>query len=151
MAYTMKHIYKEEFLPAFKALLKELKTIEKAGEESYIVRTLSYIVEASEIKEEEFIKNVQIELTNTDEVKVMTLAQQWMQQGMEKGYQQGQLDGIEKGKQEGKQEGKVETLYSIAMKLLTQGMTAKQIANLIGLPIQKINSLQFKKQNKKGS
>ena len=145
MGYTMKHIYEKNFLPALKNIVNNLQVIEKQGEMSYIYRILSYVVEASEIKEEELINTVKIGLSNLNEEKVMTLAEQLRQEGWQKGKQEG-LTLAEQFKQEGLQaglqKGKTEAFNQVAIKLLNQGINDSTIAAVTGLSLQEIINLK---------
>lgn len=71
------------------------------------------------------------------------------QQGYRIGHQEGFKDGVEKGKAEGRAEGKVEgqaegrdaAMTEVAKSLLAQNMPIDQIAQIVGLPLERIKSL----------
>lgn len=71
------------------------------------------------------------------------------QQGYRIGHQEGFKDGVEKGKAEGRAEGKVEgqaegrdaAMTEVAKSLLAQNMPIDQIAQIVGLPHERIKSL----------
>jgi predicted transposase/invertase (TIGR01784 family) len=130
-AYTMKHIYKKDFAPILKNIIDDLKHIERQGEMGYIYKTLSYIVEASEIKKEIFINNIKDGLSTINEEKLMTLAEQFRQEGKQQGIQ------------EGLHRGKEEALKTVAMNLLSQGLSVDKIVAATGLSAKEIKSLQI--------
>jgi len=81
MARFAKHIHDPDILPFLKRILSTLKEIESLGEEKYIFITLSYVVEAGKIKNEQgFIEAVTKELESIDEDKIMTLAEHFRQE-----------------------------------------------------------------------
>lgn len=71
------------------------------------------------------------------------------QQGYRIGHQEGFKDGVEKGKAEGRAEGKVEgqaegrdaAMTEVAKSLLALNMPFDQIAQIAGLPLERIKSL----------
>ncbi len=71
------------------------------------------------------------------------------QQGYRIGHQEGFKDGVEKGKAEGRAEGKVEgqaegrdaAMTEVAKSLLALNMPFDQIAQISGLPLERIKSL----------
>ena len=142
-AYVMKHIFEKDFLPALKDIINNLKDIETQGEMSYLYTTLSYIVEASEIKKEDFISTVKTGLSAITEETIMTLAEQFRQEGVQAGKQLGIQEGIQKGYHKGQLE-KINALKNISMKLLNQGMDPSQISTVTGLSIEEICSLKNK-------
>ena len=156
--YVMKHIFEQDILPVLKEAVKHLRPIEKSGEYSYIYKVLSYIVEASEIKTQDFINTVKTGLITINEEKIMTLAEQWREEGRqevmtlaeqwkEEGRQetmvlaeQWKREGVERGKLEGKQD----TLYTIVSRLFSQGMSVDQIAALVDLSVPDVKALKDK-------
>ncbi|OJX14356.1 MAG: hypothetical protein BGO77_05770 [Caedibacter sp. 37-49] len=89
-ALIAKHIKDPDILPTLKVAIDLFRKIENLGEkqyiEEYIYVTLSYVVEAAEIKDKEaFIETIRKGLTEINEDKIMTLAEQWKQEGLEKG------------------------------------------------------------------
>ena len=89
-ALIAKHIKDPDILPTLKVAIDLFRKIESLGEkqyiEEYIYVTLSYVVEAAEIKDKEaFIETIRKGLTEINEDKIMTLAEQWKQEGLEKG------------------------------------------------------------------
>jgi predicted transposase/invertase (TIGR01784 family) len=133
IARTMKHIYEKDFLPALKDLINDLRDIETQGEMNYIYTILSYIVEAGELDKQEFIQTVKTGLTQ--EVNIMTLAEQFKQEGRQEGYQKG-IALVEQKKRE--------VLKAVAIKLFNQGQTAKQISIITGLTSQEVDSIKKK-------
>lgn len=61
---------------------------------------------------------------------------------MDKKFDEGMQKGIEKGKAEGKAEGKTERDMEIAKAMLQKNMEVQIIADIIGLPRQKIEEMQ---------
>lgn len=152
-AYTMKHIYEKDFLPPLKVITNMLKPFEKHKEMGYICKIFSYIVEASEIKKEDFIDTVTIGLSNLNEVKIMTLAEQFRQEGRQEGLREGRTlaeqfrqeglqKGLHEGLQKGLQKGKAEAFNLVATKLLNQGMDEAAITAITGLSLQEIGTLK---------
>jgi len=138
IARTMKHIYEKDFLPALKDLINDLKDIETQGEMNYIYTILSYIIEAGELDKQEFVKTVKTGLTQVNEVNIMTLAEQFRQEGRREGKAEG-LAVAELLKQE--------AFKTVAIKLLSQGITFDQVANITGLSIQEIEQLKSNVSN----
>ena len=147
VAYTMKHIHNKNFLPILKSIINELKPIEEHDDMDYIYKTLSYIIEASEINKQDFINVVKTGLSISGE-KVMTLAEQFRQEGMQEGVQLGKQEGLQLGKQagilEGLQKGKLEAVKVIATNLFKKGMTVNQVSEFTGLPIFDAEKLKTK-------
>ena len=138
--YTMKHIFKKDLVPVLKNIINDIKPIEsQVGMEYYICRLLSYIIEASDIDEQEFVNIVKTGLTTINEEKIMTLAERLRQEGRQEGRQDGLQEGIEKGK--------FEALKAVAMTLFGQGMPIAQIAAVTGLSVQDIEQLKSKSTN----
>ena len=135
--YVMKHIFEKDFLPALKETVKYLRTIEKYGENSYIYTVLSYIVEASEIKTQDFINVVKTGLITINEEKIMTLAEQWREEG-----RQETMILAEQWKREGVERGKLEALKTTAVRLLDQGLDIDRIADITGLSVSEITVLR---------
>jgi predicted transposase/invertase (TIGR01784 family) len=100
---------------------------------NYIYTILSYIVEAGELDKQEFIQTVKTGLTQ--EVNIMTLAEQFKQEGRQEGYQKG-IALVEQKKRE--------VLKAVAIKLFNQGQTAKQISIITGLTSQEVDSIKKK-------
>lgn len=145
LAKTMKHIFAKDFLPVFKRLIIELKGLENDGELEYIYTILSYIFTAGRIIDlEEFRETVKSGLSNVDEEKVMTLAELCRREGRKIGLQEGLQQGRQEGKREGKREGKQEALQSviIALELIKQNLSVKQIAARTNLPIAEIEKIK---------
>jgi predicted transposase/invertase (TIGR01784 family) len=121
-----KHIKDPDILPVFKSAVSLFKNLEEVGHYDYIYVSLSYIMEAGEIRDREaFIETVKSHLESVDEDKIMTLADQWRHEGYQKGIHQ----GIEKGKLEGKKERDLE----IARALLLKGMDLMTISSITDL------------------
>ncbi len=134
--YTMKHIFKKNLIPILKNVITDIKPIENQdGMECYICRLLSYIMEVSDIDEQEFINIVKTGLTTINEDKIMTLAERLRHEGRKDGLQ----EGIGKGK--------LEALKAVAMSLYSQGMPVAQIAAVTGLSVQDIEQLKNKSAN----
>ena len=152
IARTMKHIYEKDFLPVLKEIVCDLKNIGGQDDIAYIHTVLSYIIEAGELDKQEFIQTVNAGLTQ--EVNIMTLAEQFRQEGRQEGYEKAKATLAEQFKREGyeeakamlakqfKAEGKLEAAKTIAGRLLRQGMTHTQIADIMGLSVQEVKNLK---------
>jgi predicted transposase/invertase (TIGR01784 family) len=152
IARTMKHIYEKDFLPVLKEIVCDLKNIGGQDEITYIHTVLSYIIEAGELDKQEFIQTANAGLTQ--EVNIMTLAEQFRQEGRQEGYEKAKATLAEQFKREGyeeakamlakqfKAEGKLEAAKTIAGRLLRQGMTHTQIADIMGLSVQEVKNLK---------
>ena len=121
-ALIAKHIKDPDILPTLKVAIDLFRKIESLGEkqyiEDYIYVTLSYIVEAADIKDKEaFIETIRKGLTEIDEDKIMTLAEQW--------------------KQEGRQAERLE----VARSMLQKGLDAQVIMEVTGLSEADISKL----------
>ncbi|MBN9344554.1 MAG: hypothetical protein BGO76_03440 [Caedibacter sp. 38-128] len=121
-ALIAKHIKDPDIMPTFKVAIDLFRKIESLGEkqyiEDYIYVTLSYIVEAADIKDKEaFIETIRKGLTEIDEDKIMTLAEQW--------------------KQEGRQAERLE----VARSMLQKGLDAQVIMEVTGLSEADISKL----------
>ena len=135
IARTMKHIYEKDFLPTLKDLINDLKDIETQGEMNYIYTVLSYIIEAGELNKQEFIQTVKTGLTQ--EVNIMTLAEQFRQEGYQKGVALAEQRELK---------GKQEAFKTVAIKLLKQNMTFAQVASITGLSVQEVGRLKSKSE-----
>lgn len=129
-ALIAKHIKDPDILPTLKVAIEQFRKIENLGEkqyiEEYIYVTLSYIVEAAEIKDKEaFIETIRKGLTEINEEKIMTLAEQWKQEG----------------RQEGKQEGKQEGLREVARSMILEGIATETIVKVTGLSQEQVSEL----------
>ena len=121
-ALIAKHIKDPDIMPTLKVAIDHFRKIESLGEkqyiEDYIYVTLSYIVEAAEIKDKEaFIETIRKGLTEINEEKIMTLAEQW--------------------KQEGLQQGKLE----IARSMMLKGLDTQIIMEVTGLTKEQVSEL----------
>jgi predicted transposase/invertase (TIGR01784 family) len=121
-ALIAKHIKDPDILPTLKVAIDLFRKIENQGEkqyiEEYIYVTLSYIVEAAEIKDKEaFIETIRKGLTEIDEDKIMTLAEQW--------------------KQEGRQAERLE----VARSMLLEGIGNQTVAKITGLSEEDLSQL----------
>lgn len=126
-ARTMKHIFKENFLPIFKNLIDSLKALEDNDDLDYIYTTISYVFEAGNIIDlDKFRFIIKNGLTKVDEEKLMTLAELCRQEG----------------KKEGKKEGKLEAYRTIAIEMLKLGINPTQIATLTSLTPTEIAQLK---------
>ena len=139
--YVMKHIFEQDILPVLKEAVKHLRPIEKSGEYSYIYKVLSYIVEASEIKTQDFIDTVKAGLITINEEKIMTLAERWRQEGEQRGIEKTMVLA-EQWKREGIERGKLEALKTTTVKLLDQGLDINRIADITGLSVSEITVLR---------
>lgn len=129
-ALISKHIKDPDILPTLKVAIDLFRKIENLGDkqyiEEYIYVSLSYIVEAAEIKDKEaFMETIKKGLTEIDEDKIMTLAEQWKQEGLQQ--------GLEKGRAEGKTE--------IVCSMLQKGIDASIIMEVTGFSLEKIKQL----------
>ncbi|OJW50303.1 MAG: hypothetical protein BGO67_00015 [Alphaproteobacteria bacterium 41-28] len=134
-ALITKHIYDPDILPIFKTVLELLRRIEKEGDFDYIYLTLSYVVEAGEVKDRtKFEETIQSTLSETnEEKKIMTLAEIWMKEGYEKGKEKGIEQGMEKGIKKGK--------LAVAKILLTKGMDRKTVSDTTGLSLDELEKI----------
>ncbi|MBS0272184.1 MAG: Rpn family recombination-promoting nuclease/putative transposase [Proteobacteria bacterium] len=129
-ALIAKHIHDPDILPILTTVLQLLKRIEKEGNIDYLYVTLSYIIEAGEIKDKEaFIETVKSNLSEVNEEKIMTLADQWKQEGYQK--------GIEIGTEKGKKEEKIE----IARAMLSKGLGLDVISSVTALRSDEVKKL----------
>ena len=97
---------------------------------NYIAAVLRYIIEATELKVQDFFDTIETSDSITIKMVGMTLAEEFRR----KGYQKGQLDGIEKGKSE--------ALKTTAIKLLEQGLSIDRIADITGLSVSEIIAIK---------
>lgn len=141
-ALISKHIHDPDILPILQTVLKLLSRIEKKGNLDYIYVTLSYIVEAGEIKDKDaFIETIKSNLSEVDEEKVMTLAEQWKREGYQKGIEKGLLEGIEKGMEKGIEKGMKKGRIEIARNLLSKRIDVSVISSATGLSSEEIKKL----------
>jgi predicted transposase/invertase (TIGR01784 family) len=125
-ALIAKHIKDPDILPTLKVAIDLFRKIENLGEkqyiEEYVYVTLSYIVEAAEIKDKEaFIETIRRGLTEIDEDKIMTLAEQWKQEGLEK--------------------GRLEKELEIARSMILEGIDSQVIVKVTGLSQKQVSEL----------
>lgn len=129
-----KHIKDPDILPILESVLNLLRKVEEVGHYDYVYVSLSYIIEAGEIRDKQaFIETVKTNLSTVDEDKIMTLAEQWRQEGYQKGIEKGIFEGMEKGKLEGKLE--------IARALLYKNMDLDAISSVTGLSADELKKL----------
>ncbi len=128
-AHLLKHIRVPNAVNLLKNVLESLQEIERKGDLDYIYTSLTYIIEAGEIKDEnEYIETIRSGFTQIDEGIVMTLAEQYRQ----------------RGRQEGRQEGIDIAEREIAIKLLGMDMTIEKIAQVTSLSSNEIEELKKK-------
>ena len=130
MARTLKHIHDSDILPFFEKVFSELKKLEKLGEEAYINKTITYVLDAGKAPREEDIDNAMKRLESRDKEKFMTLIEYFkpkiFQRGMEKGIEQ----GIEQGRKERD--------IQMAKTLLLEGIDIEIISKTTGLSKEEI-------------
>ena len=151
-ALLMKHIRDRNALTFLSRILDTLVKIEKKGESGYIVRSISYLIEAGNISDsDDFIRLVTEKLSLKEE-DIMTLAEQWEQKGLQKGIeqgiqqgvQQGIQQGVQQGIQQGVQQGAFEKSLQIALGMLNKKMDIMTISEITGLTQEDIKSLKLK-------
>jgi predicted transposase/invertase (TIGR01784 family) len=114
MCLIAKHIHDPNFLPFLKILVDIFKMLESQGEESYIITSISYIIEAGEVPDKEaFIKTLTKGLETIDEGKIMTIAEMLKEDVFKSGMQQG--------------------MQQVALNMIAEGMPMQKIASLTGL------------------
>ena len=122
MARIMKHIRDQDLMIFLESIVESLKKIEKNGNTRYIIRSMSYFIEAGHsLDEKDFMQFVAHEFKEIGEENIMTLAEKWQQQGLEKGIQQ----GIHKGMQTG--------IQKVALNLFSEGFPVDTILKMTGL------------------
>lgn len=145
----MKSIFEESICSAVEnALMPYLIKLAKLNKNSYIDTIFCYIFEAGETitKEEikQLIKLVETNLSKEYGEKVMTIANTLRQEGEQIGYIKGLECGLLKGFEEGEEKGKLEAFEDMATRLLNKHQSIDAIAELTGLPVEKINTLKQK-------
>lgn len=59
-----------------------------------------------------------------------------------KKYAEGEAEGLAKGLVEGRAEGRAEGIVEVAKKMLDKGMAAALVAEMTGLPLDKVSNLK---------
>ena len=62
-----------------------------------------------------------------------------LQEGLQQGKKEGMQQGLERGREEGLEQGKTSEQKRIVTNLLQAGFTAEQVANMVGIAIEKID------------
>ncbi len=69
------------------------------------------------------------------------------ERGLRKGLEQGIEEGIEKGIEQGIEKGIEEEKERVALKMKSSGLSAETIAEVTGLPLERIQSLESQPEN----
>jgi len=139
MEFMLKHIFARDVLPYLKQIMGILRDLEKANGTDYIVTMLNYVLVAGETASpEEFVETLKKELPAV-EGKVMTIAEMLAEKARLAGINQGISQGIAQGVQKSRQE--------IAIRLLQAGQSPRYVADITGLSLKEINTLQSKNSN----
>jgi predicted transposase/invertase (TIGR01784 family) len=123
-ALLAKHIHDKDMLPFIKEVAVALRELESQGELNYIYLSLSYIVEAGQISDEdEFRRTVAQGLTYIDEDKIMIIGERLKKEGFEQGMAQGKAESMiigERLRKEGYEQG-IKQAMSMGERLRKEG------------------------------
>jgi predicted transposase/invertase (TIGR01784 family) len=133
---SLKHTRERDLMPFLRDVVQLIKLIFDDGDSSYVMTVFNYLMKTGEIQDIEALRHlIHQNLSNEQEKKVMTIAEQFRQQGRREGIEK----GIEKGREEGIEEGvKITAIALIQMNLLAD----EQIAAVTKLPLEKIIALR---------
>lgn len=122
-----KHIYLRDFKELSAFVIQALKHVDKFGTDSkLLMATFSYLMDAREPDEIEFlIEQVKVETPYYEE-SIMTYAEKLKQEGRQEGLQQGMQQGLLNGKQD------------IVTNMLKSGMMPQDIAKCTGIPLNQV-------------
>jgi predicted transposase/invertase (TIGR01784 family) len=143
---TLKYIFNPELrdkLGDILQLFKELEDKSKASE--YLEMLLRYLVNSAENIPEDQLRESLEQILEKGGDMMATLAQKWKEQGKDEGIEIGIEEGIEIGKEEGSET----TKWTVARKSLKMGFNIASIAEITGLPEEKIRLLASKMNIKK--
>ncbi|WP_423063209.1 Rpn family recombination-promoting nuclease/putative transposase [Candidiatus Paracoxiella cheracis] len=129
LTLMQKHIYERDVLKYFEAVLPLLRELMTNHEESYILSTVHYVIDAGSINDIERLIRLTHELSPEIGDEAMTLAERL------------RLEGRTIGKAEGKIEGRIEAAKEIAKNLLAKGVDPSMVAQATDLPFETISSI----------
>ena len=142
----LKHRRGSPVLPLLESLWPDLRALkqEEQGRECVEAMVNYVLLAAPKREKDDILKKVGEELGPQEEEVAMTVASALIHEGLEKGKRQGMRQGMQQGMQQGKLEGKLEKALEIARGMLLKGMSVATIAELTGLPRQKLTALRKK-------
>jgi predicted transposase/invertase (TIGR01784 family) len=126
-ARLMKYIFAENISPHFKAMIEEIKIIERAGEISYIKAMISYVAAVADGKGMvEFKKVLEENLSVESKEGFMTFAEAFIQQGVQQGMQHGMM----------------ESKREMAIRMIKTKLDKELIAEITGFSMLEVNELE---------
>jgi predicted transposase YdaD len=167
MEFTLKHIFARDLLPYIMDIVRLLHELDDADSKQFSETVLKYIVDCGQFNNRKaFVDMVNTELPRNIGGKIMTLAELWIEEGIEKGlekgieqgYQKGLTlaqqwkeegieKGIEKGIEQGMQQGAENAKWEFVQRLFKVHDDVAEVADLAGLPIEKVRAYQQNQLN----
>lgn len=136
-ALTAKHIRDFDLVSLVQNMIDLLNRLKEEGLDDYVFITLSYIFEASEVKDKEaFREIIRSGLSDEEKEKFMTLAELFRQEGLQEG-----MIIAEQYLEKGRVEGELKALHKTALNFLKLGISAEQVAQATTLPLQEVQDL----------
>lgn len=139
MSLLAKHIHDPDILPFFQEeFVTILKMLDSIGEQGYVIRSVSYMVEAGDISNQDtFIKGLRENLQESKR-KAMTIAEKIRRAGKAEGFKEGLEKGIIQGLEQGIEQG----IEVVASNMLKQGIGPSMVSSLTNLPLSRIKKIK---------
>jgi len=130
-----KHIHEEDLLPFLRRMMDLWRELEEHEEFEYIYLSLSYIMEAAQISDEdEFRRTITQGLTHYREDKSMIIGERLKREG----FEQGVIEGVQQGIKQGVMEEKM----LIARNMLAVNVPLDVIARCTGVSLETLKTLK---------
>jgi len=129
MARTLKHIRDPCINSFVSGIINELKQLERLGEVSYILTTITYLSGVGATSNMDEFKKSILKLESINEEKVMTFIDHLKQ------------DFFNKAKEQVREQARLEGHEDVAKLLIAEGMNYKKVAALTDLPEERVLEL----------